>query len=156
MATTYAIINKKLDNSNSIVALRDKGIKDDRNFCDIISLAELIEKVQAHDKVLVISIDRFGSVGMFYQFYLYMRRKGVSFQSINESFLSFKDGKELKSNIVNYIIEMEKVEKAMTSSLYSYYKHIVRDKYVAELVKAYTMRVVLLTFDKEGILARKS
>jgi len=132
-----------------------KGVKKKEHIFSTDNLGLLIEKVNLYDTVVVISVvNAFPSVNALLQAFTYFKNKGVTFLSVNEKYLTFKDGKELKFEYVNYMSNLAYDENNMISSIYSIYKTI-NLKEIECRIKILYLRTLARTFSNDGVLKRR-
>ena len=155
MSVTYALVSD-LDNKSTMLALKGKGVKDDSCIYLIQNTNTLIKKLQTGDTVVVISIDRFGSVVWMVQIFEYLRQNGVAFKSIQEPYLEFRDGKELKRGVVEYLNQLCADEASLIKGIEATCKNPNYTAHLSRQVRLLCLRVVQRTFAEKGLIRRKS
>lgn len=155
MSKTYGIISE-LDNQSSLILLKAKGVKSKGDIYSIQNIGVLLQNIQALDTVVVISVDRFGSVSKLVQILEMLRRKNITFKSCEESYLGFKDGKELKQGIREHLYALAKDEVSIINNIYSSYNIFGNDKYLSNLIYNLCIREIKRTYSEAGILRRRN
>lgn len=155
MSITYALLSPDLDDNNSIAALKAKGVKSNSCIYSNKDLGTLLDKITASDTLVVLSIDRFGSVCRMVQVFEYLRTHGVAFKSIQEPYLEFRDGKELKRAVVQYLYQLGTDEVSLINNIENSCKYPNYTAYLSKQVRKLCLRSVQRTFCEQGILRRR-
>lgn len=116
----------------------------------------LLDKAQTGDTVFVVSIDRFGSVYKMVQVFEYLRKRGVAFKSIQEPYLEFRDGKELKRVVVQYLYQLGTDEVYLIRNIEATCKYPNYTAYLSRQIRQLCLQSIQRTFDEQGIMRRKS
>ncbi len=156
MSTTYGLIDSTLDDNNSLVALKAKGVKSNSCIYSNQNINTLLDKAQTGDMVVVVSIDRFGSVYKMVQVFEYLRKRGVAFKSIQEPYLEFKDGRELKRSVVQYLYQLGADEVSLINNIEHSCKYPNYTDYLSRQIRQLGLRSVQRTFAEQGLMRRKS
>lgn len=116
-------LNSRLNNDSVYACLIAKGVKGKDYIYNMTQVGTLIEILKLGDTVVVTSVvNTFTSVNQMLQVFAHIKNKGVSFISLKEKYLFFKDGKELKQEIMGYSSALAQDEQNMINSIYSGYK----------------------------------
>lgn len=156
MSTTYGLIDSTLDDNNSLVALKAKGVKSNSCIYSNQNINTLLDKAQTGDMVVVVSIDRFGSVYKMVQVFEYLRKRGVAFKSIQEPYLAFSDGRELKRSVVQYLYQVGTDEVSLINNIEHSCKYHNYKAYLSKQIRQLCLRSVQRTFAEQGLMRRKS
>lgn len=146
-----------LDDDNTLLLLKSKGIKSDRRIYSCQSIGTLLEEViQAGDTLLTVSVNRFGSVCRVVQVFELLKANGVAFKSLNEPYLNFRDGKELKRVVVKHLYELANAEQISINNISSSCKTLTNNNYIYNQVRQLSLYSLHLTFGESSILRRRS
>jgi|GEM_PF-3770310 hypothetical protein len=156
MATTYGLVGLTLDDNNSLAALKAKGVKSSSNIYSNQNIGTLIDKVKIGDTIITLSIDRFGSVCRMVQVFEQLRAQGVAFKSVQEPYLEFRDGKELKRGVVKYLYQLGTDETTLINNIEATCKYPKYTAYLLRQIRQLCLQSVQRTFAEQGIMRRKS
>ena len=149
-------LNSRLNNDSVYTCLLAKGVKGKDHIYNITNVGTLIEILRQGDTVVVTSVvNTFSSVNQILQVFAHLKNKGVSFISLEDKYLYFKDGRELKQEIVKYICNLAEDEQRMINSIYSFYNLPNSNTDMEQRIRCLCMRTLARTFSADGILKRK-
>lgn len=87
------------------------------NICRIEQLGSLAQVIKQGDTVWVVDVNRFGSVGVFWNFYQMCKSKRVSLKFLATPYLNYQPGKEWKSSYEKIVMYLLQVEKKMAGDI---------------------------------------
>lgn len=108
MSVSFALVDNK-DGVNSFELFASKRIARE-NIYHINNLRELAVRMSPSDSVLVIDVNRFGSVRVFQNFFYFAKKNNISFKSLANPYLDFGGSKETKQSYTDFMSYMAKME----------------------------------------------
>lgn len=156
MSTTYGLVDSTLDDSNSLAALKAKGVKSNYYIYSNQNIDTLLKKLKVGDTVVTASVDRFGSVSRMMQMLSLLESNQVAFKSIQEPYLEFRDGKVLRRSVVKYLYDICADEESLINNIKKSCKYPNYTVYLSRQIRQLGLRSVQRTFAEQGIMRRKS
>lgn len=108
MSVLFALVDNK-DDANSFEYFASKRVARE-NIYHIGYLQKLAEKISPSDTLMVIDVNRFGSVRVFQNFFYFAKKNNINFKSLANPYLSFNDSRETKQSYVEFLSYMAKME----------------------------------------------
>lgn len=149
----YGIISAK-DNQTSLAYFKSKKVSQG-NMVTADRLQQVANVLSAGDVIHVVSVDRFPSVGVFFNFTKVVLKLGASIKILEQPYLDIGNGKHYKASIEAHLKVLAGLESANVNRLVTALKLTDAGKeYVIRCVTDISLGMLAKTYASDGILHR--